>query len=136
MSSTSQVRRDKEMSNRFDEPDPAVPVPENISGICPEGHAVLLIPYEPEIKKSTIIIPETVADRTKMLEERGIVIAIGAACWDREPRPRAQLGDKVYIPHLAGRMITGPADGKRYRIVNDNDIFARIVKEEEFKEEK
>jgi hypothetical protein len=26
-------------------------------------------------------------------------------------------------------MATGPADGKSYRLVNDQDIFARITKE-------
>lgn len=128
--------RDTAVSNRFDQPEPQLEVPPNTSGIVPKGHAVLLVPYEPEIKKSLIHIPETVRERTMMLEERGIVIAIGAACWLHEPEPRASLGDKVYIPYLAGRMVTGPADGKRYRIVNDNDIFAQIVKEKSETEEK
>lgn len=133
MSSTRASLEGVHMSNRFDEAEPAPNVPPNTSGIEPKGHAVLLIPYEPELKKSVLVLPPSVAERTRMLEDRGIVIAIGAACWLGEPEPRARLGDKVYVPYLSGKMIVGPADGKHYRMVNDNDIYAQIVKETEEK---
>lgn len=97
----------------------------NTSGLVPLGHAVLVEPYEPEIKKGVIEIPDTVGERTAMVESRATVIAVGACCWPDEP-PRAKPGDKVFITKFAGYMTKGPKDGKRYRLVNDNDIFCRI----------
>lgn len=99
---------------------------ENTSGLVPVGVAVLVEAYEPEIKKSMIAIPETVAERTKIAETRAIVRAIGPYAWNEEPEPRAKIGDKVMIARFAGIAIKGPLDGKDYRIINDRDIFCRI----------
>jgi co-chaperonin GroES (HSP10) len=98
----------------------------NKSGLKPLGRAVLVEPYEPEIKKSVIVMPETVKDRTAMVETRAIVIEAGPAAWDDEPAPRAMPGDKVLISKFAGAIAMGTADGKHYRIVNDRDIYCRI----------
>lgn len=100
----------------------------NTSGLKPLGHAVLVEHYEPERKESLIVMPESVADRTALVEQRCIVIECGPACWPKEP-PRARPGDKVLISKLAGYMATGPADGKKYRFVNDQDVFAQITEE-------
>lgn len=115
------------MSNKFEQADQ----PLNGSGIEPCGHAVIVLPYEPKKPDSRIVLPTTVKDRTTMLEERGIVVAIGAECWKDESQPRAAVGDKVYLPYLAGKLLPESltADGRTYRIVNDRDIYARIVKE-------
>ncbi len=95
------------------------------SGLKPLGRAVLLEYYEPERKESLIALPETVSERTRMLEQRAIVVAIGPSCWPDE-EPRAQIGDKVLIARMAGVMVKGPKDGKDYRVVNDRDIFMGI----------
>lgn len=97
----------------------------NQSGLHPLGCAVLVEPYEPEFKASRIAIPETVKDRSKMIENRVVVIAIGPAAWPDEP-PRAQPGDKVLISKFAGYIAQGPKDGKTYRVINADDIFMRI----------
>lgn len=102
---------------------------ENKSGLIPVGRAVLVQPYEPEIKEGTIILPEFVGDRQRSLEQRAIVIEVGPACWHDELEPRASVGDKVLVSAFAGYMATGPRDGEKYRFVNDKDIFARIVEE-------
>ncbi|CAM5998764.1 unnamed protein product [Sphagnum balticum] len=101
----------------------------NTSGLVPVGVAVLVEAYEPEIKKSMIAIPETVAERTKIAETRAIIRAIGTSAWQDEPEPRARLGDKVMIARFAGIAVKGPKDGKDYRIINDRDIFCRIEEE-------
>lgn len=103
---------------------------ENRSGLKPLGRAVLVEHYEPEKKASLIELPDMVKDRTLMVEQRTIVVECGPACWPDEP-PRAIPGDKVLISKMAGYMATGPADGKRYRLINDRDIFAAIVEERE-----
>lgn len=101
---------------------------ENTSGLAPLGRAVLVMHYEPEKKDSLIEIPDFVQDRTLMVEQRAIVIEVGPAAWPDEP-PRAKPGDKVLIAKMSGYMATGTADGKRYRLINDRDIFAAITKE-------
>lgn len=102
---------------------------ENTSGLKPLGRAVLLKHYEPERKESMIVLPDTVKDRTLMVEQRAVVIELGPNCYPDEP-PRCQVGDKVLISKMAGYLAVGPADGQRYLMVNDRDIFAQITKEE------
>ena len=101
----------------------------NTSGLEPLGHAVLVEPYEPEIKQSLIHIPDPVRVRTMMVETRATVIAIGSECWGDEKAPRAKVGDKVFITAFAGYMVVGPLDGKQYRAINDRDLFMRITGE-------
>jgi len=98
----------------------------NKSGLKPLGRAVLVEPYEPEVKKSVIHIPDTVKERTQMVETRAIVVDIGPSAWYDEPAPRASAGDKVMVSKFAGVMVKGTADGKMYRLVNDLDLFCRI----------
>jgi co-chaperonin GroES (HSP10) len=98
----------------------------NESGLKPLGHAVLVIPYEPKKSESVIVIPDTVEDRQKMVETRAVVIEAGSEAWIEERQPRAKPGDKVLISRFAGMMADGTADGKRYRIVNDRDIYCAI----------
>lgn len=102
----------------------------NKSGLHPQGHAVLLMPYEPEVKiwSDTLIIPDTVRESMKVLENRQIVVEIGAAAWYDEPRPRAAVGDVVMITKYSGSVATG-ADGKLYRMVNGREIFCKLDKE-------
>lgn len=97
----------------------------NTSGIRPKGHAVLGLPYEKPKKDSRIVIPETVKERTQMLEDKIWVVAIGAACWNDEPEPRTKVGELVLIPYLAGRMVKGK-DGRIYRMINDRDVMAEV----------
>lgn len=101
----------------------------NNSGLKPLGRAVLVEPYEPELKKSVIVMPETVKERTAMVETRAIVIEAGPAAWDDEKAPRATPGDKVMISKFAGVMVKGVKDDKVYRLVNDRDIYCRINEE-------
>lgn len=129
----------------------------NTSGLVPVGRAVLVESYEPELKKSALVIPDSVKERTVAAEVRAIVIAVGPDAWADEgeqrwvpagqmgpdkvydqtegryvfiKRPRAKPGDKVMITRFAGMVITqGTADGRTYRMVNANDIFLRIESE-------
>lgn len=98
----------------------------NTSGLRPLGRAVLVEYYEPERKESLIVIPDSVADRSSQVEQRARVVEVGAACWPDEP-PRAKVGDYVLISRMAGYACVGPQDKRRYRLVNDRDIFAQIT---------
>lgn len=98
---------------------------ENKSGLRPLGRAILCKAYEPERKNSLIVMPDSVSERSMMVEQRVIVVEIGPACWPDEPA-RAKPGDRVMISKMAGAMAVGPQDGERYRVVNDRDIFLKI----------
>lgn len=97
--------------------------------MAPLGRAVLVEYYEPERKESLIIVPDNVKDRSVMVEQRAVVVECGPACWPDEPA-RAVPGDRVMIARYSGYAAVGPADGARYRIVNDRDIFAKITHDE------
>ncbi len=100
----------------------------NESGLEPLGRAILVEHYEPERTGSLIHIPDEVHGRVLMVEQRAVVVAIGPSAWPDEPA-RAQVGDKVLISKMAGYMTKGTKDGKQYRLINDRDIFAKIVEE-------
>lgn len=114
-------RINPDMSNSFDTPDPAVDP--NTSGLIPQGHAVLTLPVEDRRPESKIVLPDTVKERAQMVQDKVTVVAIGGACWIDEPSPRARVGDVVYIPYMAGRMVKGPSDGILYRVINDKDVI-------------
>lgn len=114
------------MSNKFDQPVlEAVTIHADTCGVRPKGHAILGLPYEKPKGDSRIVIPETVKERTQMLEDKIRVIAIGGACWCDEPVRRAEVGQLVLIPYLSGRMVRGK-NGVLYRVVNDKDIIAEV----------
>lgn len=100
----------------------------NNSGLKPLGRAILCEFYEPERKESLIVIPDNVKDRTVLLEQRAVVIELGANCYPEEPK-RCEPGDKVLISRMSAYIAIGPADGKRYAMVNDRDVFAKITAE-------
>jgi co-chaperonin GroES (HSP10) len=102
----------------------------NTSGLRPLGRAVLVEPYEPERKSGLIVMPDNVKERVQTAETRAIVVEVGPACWPDEA-PRCKPGDKVLLANMAGTMAKGTLDGRQYRFVNDRDIFAAIVGEEE-----
>lgn len=99
---------------------------ENTSGLTPLGRAVLIEPFEPEIRQGLIELPASVKAQMTMLEQRAVVVEAGECAWDDEKSPRAKPGDVVIVTKFAGYIAQGPADGKQYRLVNDRDIFARI----------
>ena len=99
---------------------------ENKSGLHPVGRAVLVRPYEQKHKSgSHIVIPDSIKERSMMLEDRAIVIEVGPGAWADEKVARAAPGDHVIIAKFAGYIAVG-ADEEKYRIVNANDIFCRV----------
>ena len=103
----------------------------NKSGLHPKGVAILLMPYEPEVKiwSDTLIIPDSVRESLQVLENRQVVVEVGPAAWADEIKdgypPRAVVGDVVMITKHAGFVSTG-ADGKLYRMVNAREVFCGI----------
>ena len=98
----------------------------NESGLEPLGHAVLVEHYEPERTGGLIVMPAHIEDRNSMVEQRARIIALGKECWSGK-QARALPGDLVLISKMSGYLAVGPADGKKYRLINDEDVFARIT---------
>lgn len=103
----------------------------NPSGLHPAGLAVLVEPYEPEIKRSQLVMPDNVKERTAMVEIRARVIEVGPEAWRDERQPRAAPGDIVFITRYAGILAKGIRDGKWYRLINDADVFCKCDEIEE-----
>lgn len=102
----------------------------NTSGLKPLGQAVLVKPYEPEMQVGRIVIPTSVRTGMAAVEQRAVVVEVGPEAWSKESAPRAAPGDKVLVSKWAGHLAVGPADGEQYRLINANDVFARITEEQ------
>jgi len=101
----------------------------NTSGIEPSGHRIVVLPIEKERKtESGIVLTDAYADREDMAQIEAWVVAVGPSAWaDQKVSGRwAQPGDKVLIAKFSGLYHTGP-DGKKYRVINDLDVVARIL---------
>lgn len=104
----------------------------NESGLKPVGAAVLVLPYEIEkVSKGGIVLTHATRERDMMAEQRAILVEAGPEAWKGEAQPRALPGQKVLYAKYSGYAAKGTADGKQYRVVNDADIFLRIVEEKE-----
>lgn len=100
---------------------------ENNSGLRPAGRAILVHPYQVKLSSSVIVVPDEVANREQMIEQRAIIVEIGPTAWSDEAEPRAKVGDHVFVAKFSGFTAIGPKDGLQYRFVNDKDIFAVIT---------
>lgn len=102
----------------------------NESGITPVGHRVLVRPIKTErVTGGGIIIPESTADKNDKAQIKALVIDYGTTAWKAAGfggEPWANRGDTVLTGKFAGVMVKG-SDGVEYRLVNDDDIQARIV---------
>lgn len=100
---------------------------ENTSGLCPQGHAVLIKMHEEfNQQNGMIVIPDIVKDKLAAVDVYATVLAIGPAAWTDEPAPRAKVGDTVVVTKYAGMILKGPKDKKLYRMINDRDIFCTV----------
>ena len=98
----------------------------NESGLVPLGHCVLVEPSELDIAQGAIKLLDSTVAEAHMLQMRVKVVEVGKYCWPNEPEPRAKAGDLVMIAKMSGSLVTGPKDGKKYRAINDKDIFVRV----------
>jgi hypothetical protein len=105
----------------------------NESGLEPAGHAILCVPYLPELTEGLMAIPEQVLALELMREMRATVIEMGEDCYKKEGpngwvqmSARCKPGDNVMISKFAGVIVKGPLDGKIYRLCNDEDVFCRL----------
>ena len=101
----------------------------NESGIKPLGHRVLVRAISTErLTTGGIVIPEPVAERNDKAQIKAIVVDYGPTAWMAEGlggSPWASIGDTVIIGKFAGVLLKGK-DGVQYRVVNDDELQARV----------
>ena len=101
----------------------------NESGIQPLGHRVLVRAISAErVTTGGIVIPEPVAEKNDKAQIKAVVIAYGPTAWKAQglgDEPWASVGDTVIIGKFAGVLLQGK-DGVQYRVVNDDELQARV----------
>lgn len=98
--------------------------------IKPVGHRVLVKVDEYEtVTKGGIIIAETIRDKMTEANIYGVVIAVGPTAWLAfdNGEPWAKVGDRVAFAKYAGFQIEDPDTKEIFRLLNDEDIMAKIA---------
>lgn len=105
----------------------------NESGIEPLDLRVLVLPDPAREQIGSIFVPETAKEKEKFAKIEATIVAVGENAWEeaasrsaafKRPKP----GDRVLIAKYGGILHTGK-DGKDYRILNDEDVLARLLEE-------
>jgi co-chaperonin GroES (HSP10) len=98
-------------------------------GFMPEGVRVILLPdpVEEVTDGGIIIKAEVTKEEEKTQQVIGTVVAIGPRVDSKFTDGVLKVGDKVLYAKFSGVFITGN-DGERYRLANDEDIFAKVIK--------
>lgn len=103
----------------------------NPSGIHPLDLRVLVLPDAAEaVTKGGIILPEPEVEKQEYAQCKATMIAVGENAFEEaaarstaftKPKP----GDRVLIAKYGGIIIKGN-DGVKYRLMNDEDVTARL----------
>ena len=90
-----------------------------------EGVKLVIDPVKVEEKtKGGLYIPDTARDMQQVAATRGTVLAVGPQVEARFVSGPIEEGDMVVFAKYAGAMIED--DGKEYRVINDDDVLARV----------
>lgn len=102
----------------------------NTSGIHPVGPRILVQPEEIETKsEGGIILNTATTEKMEGLAQTfGVVIELGDTCYNDQPAPWCNVGDRITFAKYSGLMNTGK-DGKKYRVISDLDVVSIIDKE-------
>lgn len=98
-------------------------------GLIPVGPRVLVwpIPVEEKSAGGIVLIPSQ-TEREDMAQIRAVVVDVGEEAFV-DSEIWAFKGDTVLIAKYAGLYWTGD-DGRKYRVINDADIVAKIIVDE------
>ena len=101
----------------------------NKSGISPTGYRILILADVPEEKThGGIIIPISEKEKFDHASKTGLVVAIGPEAYRESTGPWCSEGDRICYARYSGEHLTG-ADGKLYRLINDDSVQAVITDE-------
>lgn len=108
----------------------------NDSGIVPIDKRVLVAPDPVEqVTAGGIIIPESAKEKEEYAQTLATIVAVGETAWGEAIAEASRYGlefvapapgDRVIIGKYAGMRLKGPKDGGDYRMINDEDVTARL----------
>lgn len=94
------------------------------------GHRVIVRPDEVEKQTKGGIILNLAKDekRLEAAQHRGVIVDIGPNAWKGfdDGQPWAETGDRVYFVKHAGQMVEDEETGELFRLLNDDDIVAKV----------
>ena len=99
--------------------------------IRPAGHRVLVKVQEAEtVTAAGIIIPDAISERQAEANVFGEIVAVGPTAWRAfdDGQPWAKVGDLVAFAKYGGFVIEDPDTKERFRLLNDEDVTAVIVR--------
>lgn len=104
---------------------------ENTSGFEPLDLRVLVLPDPVAEKVGSLYMPEQHKDREKYAMVFGTLVAVGENAWEEAAKRNPDFvkplaGEHVMIAKYGGVLVTGK-DGVEYRIMNDEDVVARVT---------
>jgi chaperonin GroES len=102
----------------------------NTSGFAPLDLRVLILPDPVEEKRGSILLPDEVKEKEGWAQAKGTLIAAGENAWEEAAArssnfTRPKPGDRILFGKYSGQQVKG-ADGNEYRIMNDEDVIARL----------
>lgn len=106
----------------------------NASGFVPIDKRVLVLPDVAPEKVGSLIMPQSKIERDQYAQCDATLVAVGETAWAEASNEAERFGlsftapapgDRVLIAKYGGTMLEG-RDGKQYRIMNDEDVIARL----------
>lgn len=104
---------------------------QNESGVIPLDLRVVVMPDPVEtVTKGGIILAEVAVDREKYATVKATLVGIGENAWEEAASrsnnfTKPEAGERVMIAKYGGVLFKG-IDGIDYRIMNDEDVIARL----------
>ena len=101
----------------------------NVSGYCPFGDRVLILPDgAADQTTGNVFIPEPMQERMSMAAETGVIVALGDAAFTRNfdrtgpwAGMRPAVGQRVGFERYSGSIRHGK-DGRLYRVMDDKCV--------------
>ena len=94
----------------------------------PTGWRILVLPFKmPEKTKGGLLLGQDTLERQQIASTCGLVLAMGAHCYDKDRYPEGpwcKKGDWVIFARYAGSRLK--IDGGDLRLLNDDEILAII----------
>ena len=108
---------------------------ENTSGLIPVEDKVLLLPDKVSDTAGMYLVkPDIVKAQEQMAQVRATLVAVGPNAFETWEAPIPKAGDRVYVCKYAGIDGIKGADGQVYKICDQQDITAIILKDPEVDE--
>jgi len=103
----------------------------NPSGFEPFGYRCLVLLEEAEeVSDGGIVIVKETVEKEQMRKTRATLVAKGGKAFhdiNGNLRDECEVGDVIEIKQYAGAALIGPKDEVEYQLINDTDVYGKVV---------